>query len=1381
MDEGFQSSAFAQGISDKNRSSRSLDVEFGADIESGIALSADFSEYDGLRTFLDSNRDTMKLDAMKRIIRMVARGRDCAELFPAVVKNVVSKDPEIRKLVYIYLTRYAEEQQDTALLSVSTFQRSLKDPNQLIRASALRVLCSTRIPMLVPIMMLAINDASKDLSPYVRKTAAHAILKVYSLEPNEKEQLVEIIDRLLADKTTLVIGSTVRAFEEVCPERLDLIHRNYRKLCSLLMDVDEWGQVVLMNMLTRYARTQFLDPENKVVLEVNAQSGKDADLLSSSSRHEHGPEPAVPTAGAGDQHGLTDTTAPAGTFHADRTLITLSQVIVAAAQLLFALKSKEDYPAVAKALVRSLHGSMEVQYVLLSNIATLSINYPGLFEPYLRSFFCFTNDPLYIKLVKLDILSNLATETSCPTILREFQHYVIQPDPQFVTATIQAIGRCANAIPQIMDICLNGLVRLMSRPDEKIVAECVVVLRKLLQMQNSDHKEIIIRIAQLTDTMTVPSALASILWLLGEYSHRVPKIAPDVLRKMAKTFVSQESVVKLQVLNLAAKLAIVNPKQTHLLAQYVFTLARYDQNYDIRDRSRLLRALIFPQSLSETGSGDSGTVDTTESKPPVLGYLAKHARKICLAVKPAPVLQSLSKERSIFALGSLSHLLNHCVHGYRELPDWPVVPPNPWSRVVQSAGTPVVSTSSPASSVADRKLGSRSTQPRSLRDFFSDSEEEEEGNDEELEGEDLPENTIYDEEQEEEVDVDVEERNVSGEYISENDQNGASSNKKQDSRTKQKHQPWNDEESSEEIQSDLVELGAESVGSSSDSEFGLGPLEQLLRSNKPNHSSGTPERGSSDAAITSPGTTVTTEPSDSEERTFSSSALVATKLTSLTHSLLKASMSGDTETETDDTEDEEENEIRDPILLNAVPTHSVENDIEPKIPEPINNTLLENHVQVPPVNANESSGSCPLTLDNLQGTISEVSGTSSVTLPAITPSTSSMCESQKMSTISESPSIAIEPSLIRNVIDTTPTPLPTWDPGFSSDALDDELNYCSELPSVPVSLAINWKPSRDTLRWFEALRSKDSNLVVRYQFSRVVHKHNPNLVLLVVELSVPDDTNLCLTNVNLDLGSNVMGRLLLDANRIESFAPIERLSPGPAHYCSLGIDFAGFTDPIEVNLVYSTGPGASCDAVFSAPLLIAPPPGELIRPNGDNFGNEEQYMKLRDELMKSRCVDRSSKIRLDSNSVHFPDPTALITLILKTANVCYLGAAMCSNDFSTKTPGRYTAPLVNRASESSIQLRFSASTIAENQPCLVELQLKGGHWYPPPRVDTLNSTSALEVVQSKTAVDVTCDHAVNNEAVLTVFCSVHRIRIALCAELDVVFRDTFASPAENIG
>ena len=57
------------------------------------------------------------------------------------------------------------------------------------------------------------------------------------------------------------------AFEEVCPERIELIHKNYRKLCNLLVDVEEWGQVVIINMLSRYARTQFADPNAADELE----------------------------------------------------------------------------------------------------------------------------------------------------------------------------------------------------------------------------------------------------------------------------------------------------------------------------------------------------------------------------------------------------------------------------------------------------------------------------------------------------------------------------------------------------------------------------------------------------------------------------------------------------------------------------------------------------------------------------------------------------------------------------------------------------------------------------------------------------------------------------------------------------------------------------------------------------------------------------------------------------------------------------------------------------------------------------------------------------------------------------------------------------------
>nr|XP_013811577.1 PREDICTED: AP-3 complex subunit beta-2 [Apteryx mantelli mantelli] len=609
---------------------------------------------------LDSNKDSLKLEAMKRIVAMIARGKNASDLFPAVVKNVACKNIEVKKLVYVYLVRYAEEQQDLALLSISTFQRGLKDPNQLIRASALRVLSSIRVPIIVPIMMLAIKEAASDMSPYVRKTAAHAIPKLYSLDSDQKDQLIEVIEKLLADKTTLVAGSVVMAFEEVCPERIDLIHKNYRKLCNLLIDVEEWGQVVIINMLTRYARTQFLSPnQNESLLEDSAEKafyGSDEEDTKDDKAEATSLVKRKPYVMDPDHRLLLRNTKP---LLQSRN----AAVVMAVAQLYFHLAPKAEVGVIAKALVRLLRSHSEVQYVVLQNVATMSIKRRGMFEPYLKSFYIRSTDPTQIKILKLEVLTNLANETNISTILREFQTYIRSMDKDFVAATIQAIGRCATNIGKVRDTCLNGLVQLLSNRDELVVAESVVVIKKLLQMQPAQHSEIIKHMAKLTDNIQVPMARASILWLIGEYCEHVPKIAPDVLRKMAKSFTNEEDIVKLQVINLAAKLYLTNSKQSKLLTQYVLNLAKYDQNYDIRDRARFIRQLIVPTEKS--------------------GALNKYAKKLFLAQKPAPILESSFKDRDHFQLGSLSHLLNAKAVGYQELPDWPDEAPDPSVRNVE--------------------------------------------------------------------------------------------------------------------------------------------------------------------------------------------------------------------------------------------------------------------------------------------------------------------------------------------------------------------------------------------------------------------------------------------------------------------------------------------------------------------------------------------------------------------------------------------------------------------------------------------------------------------------------------------------------------------------
>lgn len=677
--------AYSEQIPGGSGDATEVGQEAGGSSTSGTLglFSSDVKKNEDLKEMLESNKDSAKLDAMKRIVAMISKGKNASELFPAVVKNVASKNIEIKKLVYVYLVRYAEEQQDLALLSISTFQRALKDPNQLIRASALRVLSSIRVPIIVPIMMLAIKEASSDLSPYVRKTASHAIQKLYSLDPEQKEMLIEVIEKLLKDKSTLVAGSVVMAFEEVCPERIDLIHKNYRKLCNLLVDVEEWGQVVIIHMLTRYARTQFVSPWKEGDINEN-------NFYTSDGEEKETDNVDKPYVMDPDHRLLLRNTKP---LLQSRN----AAVVMAVGQLYWHLAPSSEVAIVSKALVRLLRSHREVQYIVLQNIATMSIQKRGMFEPFLKSFYVRSTDPTMIKTLKLEILTNLANDTNISTVLREFQTYVKSQDKLFAAAAIQAIGRCATNISEVTDTCLNGLVYLLSSRDEVVVAESVVVIRKLLQTQPAQHGEIIKHMAKLLDNITVPMARASILWLIGEYCERVPQIAPDVLRKMAKSFTNEDDHVKLQIVNLSAKLYLTNSKQTKLLTQYILNLGKYDQNYDIRDRTRFIRQLIVPNEKS--------------------GALSKYARRIFLAQKPAPLLESPFKDRDRFQLGTLSHTLNTKATAYLELSNWPEVAPDPSVRNVE-----VIEPVNEWTAV----LGKTKKKGKSADKFYPESEEDEE-------------------------------------------------------------------------------------------------------------------------------------------------------------------------------------------------------------------------------------------------------------------------------------------------------------------------------------------------------------------------------------------------------------------------------------------------------------------------------------------------------------------------------------------------------------------------------------------------------------------------------------------------------------------------------
>lgn len=79
---------------------------------------------------------------------------------------------------------------------------------------------------------------------------------------------------------------------------------------------------------------------------------------------------------------------------------------------------------------------------------------------------------------------------------------------------------------------------------------------------------------------------------------------------------------------MSAKLACLNPDHPTInaLNQYVLNLARYDTNYDLRDRARFLRVLSTPQP--------------EENDTPGVQALKAHVKDILFADKQAPSMEN---------------------------------------------------------------------------------------------------------------------------------------------------------------------------------------------------------------------------------------------------------------------------------------------------------------------------------------------------------------------------------------------------------------------------------------------------------------------------------------------------------------------------------------------------------------------------------------------------------------------------------------------------------------------------------------------------------------------------------------------------------------------
>lgn len=113
------------------------------------------------------------------------------------------------------------------------------------------------------------------------------------------------------------------------------------------------------------------------------------------------------------------------------------------------------------------------------------------------------------------------------------------------------------------------------------------------------------------------------------------------------------------------------------LSQYLFALARYDQDYDIRDRARFLNALLRGVKDEQAAAKD----DEADEAEDVGGVVLRREQvKVVLLSQRSLAEERSSTAREDYDVGSMSRLIGRKLNGYTPIPEWTDDPTDPSLR-----------------------------------------------------------------------------------------------------------------------------------------------------------------------------------------------------------------------------------------------------------------------------------------------------------------------------------------------------------------------------------------------------------------------------------------------------------------------------------------------------------------------------------------------------------------------------------------------------------------------------------------------------------------------------------------------------------------------------
>uniref|UniRef100_A0A8C0FZQ1 Adaptor related protein complex 1 subunit beta 1 n=1 Tax=Bubo bubo TaxID=30461 RepID=A0A8C0FZQ1_BUBBB len=503
---------------------------------------------------------TLCLGATVEKMTLDMAGTCLSALFPDVVNCMQTDNLELKKLVYLYLMNYAKSQPDMAIMAVNTFVKDCEDPNPLIRALAVRTMGCIRVDKITEYLCEPLRKCLKDEDPYVRKTAAVCVAKLHDINAQlvEDQGFLDTLKDLISDSNPMVVANAVAALSEIAESHpssnlLDLNPQSINKLLTALNECTEWGQIFILDCLANYMPKD--DREAQSICE------RVTPRLS----------------------------------HANSAVV-LSAVKVLMKFMEMLSKDLDYYGTLLKKLapplVTLLSAEPELQYVALRNINLIVQKRPEILKHEMKVFFVKYNDPIYVKLEKLDIMIRLASQANIAQVLAELKEYATEVDVDFVRKAVRAIGRCAIKVEQSAERCVSTLLDLIQTKVNYVVQEAIVVIKDIFRKYPNKYESVIATLCENLDSLDEPEARAAMIWIVGEYAERIDN-ADELLESFLEGFHDESTQVQLQLLTAIVKLFLKKPTETQELVQQVLSLATQDSdNPDLRDRGYIYWRLL---------------------------------------------------------------------------------------------------------------------------------------------------------------------------------------------------------------------------------------------------------------------------------------------------------------------------------------------------------------------------------------------------------------------------------------------------------------------------------------------------------------------------------------------------------------------------------------------------------------------------------------------------------------------------------------------------------------------------------------------------------------------------------------------------------------------